>query len=239
MEPGERRVACSLVSALIVSEVRFLRDCLAEILVRYPDIEVCGQSASLTDALDAAHALQPAIVLLDVALPGSFDTVAQFSAVAPAADVVALAIVETEENVLAWAEAGVAGYVPNTASVDELVAMLRQINQGEQTCSPRISGTLLRRIAVAGRGAKPSFPADSLTQREFEIWRLLGEGLSNKEIARRLSISLGTTKSHVHNLLHKLSLQRRIEAARLYVAHPAELKPSFSSASILSRSLDR
>jgi DNA-binding NarL/FixJ family response regulator len=227
------------VSALIVSGVRFLRECLAEVLARYPDIEVCAQSASLTDALDAAHALQPTIVLLDVAFPGSFDTVAQFSAVVPAADVVALAIVETEENVLAWAEAGVSGYVPNTASTDELVAMLRQISQGEQICSSRISGSLLRRIAVSGGGAKPSLPAASLTQRESEIWRLLGDGLSNKEIARRLSISLGTTKSHVHNLLHKLSLQRRLEAAQLYVAHPAGLKPHFSGASIFSRSLDR
>jgi two-component system, NarL family, nitrate/nitrite response regulator NarL len=220
MEPGGCRVACGPVSALIVSEVRFLRECLAEILTRYPDIEVCGQSASLTDALSAAHALQPAIVLLDVTFPGSFGTVAKFLAVVPAADVVALAIVETEENVLAWAEAGAAGYVPNTASAGELVSLLRQISQGEQTCSSRISGSLLRRVALSGRGAKPSFAAASLTQREFEVLRLLGEGLSNKEIARHLSISLGTTKSHVHNLLHKLSLQRRVEAARLYVAHP-------------------
>jgi DNA-binding NarL/FixJ family response regulator len=225
-----------LVSALIVSEVRFLRECLAETLARYPDIEVCGQSASLIDALAAAHTLQPALVLLDVALPGSFGTVAKFSAVAPAANVVALAIVETEENVLAWAEAGVVGYVPNTASVDELVLLVRQINQGEQTCSSRVSGSLLRRVALNGQ---PKFPVASLTRREFEIWQMLGEGLSNKAIARHLGISLGTTKSHVHNLLHKLSLPRRLDAARLYVAHPEQLTPSFSSASIPSRSFDR
>ena len=155
MRPEERPVTfspLSSVSTLVVSEICFLRECLAEILTRYPEIKVCGLSGSLADALAAAGALRPAIVLLDVAFPGSFGIVAKFYSAVPETSVVALAIVETEENVLAWVEAGVAGYVPNTASVDELVSLLREISRGEQTCSSRISGSLLRRVAATGRG---------------------------------------------------------------------------------------
>jgi two-component system nitrate/nitrite response regulator NarL len=156
------------------------------------------------------------------AFPGGRSAAAQLAAAIPEVRVVALALAETEENVLAWAEAGVAGYVPNTASVDDLVSMIDLISRGEQTCPSRIAGGLLRRIATAGAGAGPGLPPPPvvpLTQRELEIFNLLGEGLCNKDIARRLSISLGTTKSHVHNLLRKLSVQRRAEAmTRLHAA---------------------
>jgi two-component system, NarL family, nitrate/nitrite response regulator NarL len=243
MEPGR----CEIVftpprsfGALIVSEVRFLRESLAEILAQASGIEVCGQSATLADALVAAEALRPAIVLLDAAFPSGMAAVARLTAVIPQANVVVLAIAETEENVLAWAEAGIAGYVPNTASVSELASLIEQISRGEQTCPSRIVGRLLRRIATSGRGAGPEVPAAAaLTRREFEILRLVGEGLSNKDIARRLRISLGTTKSHVHNLFGKLSVQGRAEATRLYAARYAELAPLIPVASILSRSVDR
>jgi DNA-binding NarL/FixJ family response regulator len=198
-------------TALIVSEVCFLRESLAEILTR-AGIVICGQSATLPLALASAQAQQPEIVLLDVAFSGGVAAAMQLAEALPDTSVVALAIAETEENVLAWAQAGIAGYVPNTASVDDLVALIGQIGRGEQTCPTRIVGSLLRRIGASERGAKQIPPAATpLTRREREISQLIATGLSNKDIARRLGISLGTTKSHVHNLLAKLSVQRRVE----------------------------
>ena len=213
MAPGPSRIASSPpASALIVSQVCFLRESLAEILTRDGGIRVCGQSAGLTHALALARERQPEIVLLDVAFPGAVQAAMDLSAALPDASVVALAIAETEENVLAWAEAGIAGYVPNTASVDDLVSLVGQIRRGEQTCPSRIVGSLLRRIGASERVAKPALSSPApLTRRELEISRLIASGLSNKDIARRLGISLGTTKSHVHNLLSKLSVQRRAE----------------------------
>jgi len=198
---------------LIVSEVRFLRESLAEILQRAPCIQVRGLSATLGHALASAATLRPEIVLLDVAFPGGTQTAARLCAAVPETSVVALAVAETEENVLAWAEAGIAGYVPNTASVDDLASLVGQISRGEQTCPSRIAGSLLRRVAASGAGSGTAMPREPpLTRRENEILHLVGEGLSNKDIARRLSISVGTTKSHVHNLLGKLSVLRRTEA---------------------------
>jgi two-component system, NarL family, nitrate/nitrite response regulator NarL len=198
------------MGALIVSEVRFLRESIVEILQRASGLQVLGESATLAHALLSAVTLRPDIVLLDVAFSGGTKTAARLCAAAPDASVIALAVAETEENVLAWAEAGIAGYVPNTASVSDLALLIAQIGRGEQTCPSHIAGSLLRRIAVSGAGSTAVAPsAPPLTPRENEILILVGEGLSNKDIARRLGISLGTTKSHVHNLLGKLSVPRR------------------------------
>lgn len=200
------------LDALIVSEVRFLRESLAEILDRAPGIRVCGHSATLAHALTSAETLRPDIVLLDVAFPGGTQAAVLLRGSIPTASVIALAVAETEENVLAWAEAGIAGYVPSTASVNDLARLIGQISRGEQSCPSRIAGSLLRRVAASGAGASVAPPSPPLTRRENEILRLVSEGLSNKDISRRLGISLGTTKSHVHNLLGKLSVPRRTEA---------------------------
>ena len=200
---------------LIVSELRFLRDSLSEVLSRVPAIRVCGQASALSDALALTEVIRPEIILLDVAFPGGPEVAAKICAVLPAVRVIALGVRETEESVLAWTIAGSVGYVPSTASVDDLISLIGQISRGEQSCPSHIAGSLLRRIASSRLGAAPPYsaPAPSLplTQREHEIFLLLGAGLSNKAIARKLSISLGTTKSHVHNLLGKLSLKCRTE----------------------------
>jgi two-component system nitrate/nitrite response regulator NarL len=194
--------------------VRFLRESLVEILRRTAQPPTCMQAATLAQAIECANASTLGIILLDTAFPGSTRTAARIAVAAPEAKLIAFGISETEEDVLAWAEAGIAGYVPNTASIDELISLIDEIGRGGQTCPSNIAGSLLRRVATSRRIA--SAPLAELTRREIEILRLVGAGLSNKDIARRLNISLGTTKSHVHNLLGKLSLQRRAEViARL------------------------
>lgn len=198
---------------LVVSAVCFLRESLVEILSRGPSVRVCGQAATLAHALKIVGSTPPAVVLLDVAFPGGPETATKIAAAAPNARVIVLGVFETEADVLAWAEAGIAGYVPNTASIDDLTSLIDQISRGEQTCPSHIVGSLLRRIA-ASRLALPTEIAlpKPLTRRELEILGLVRAGLSNKAIARKLSISIGTTKSHVHNLLSKLSVPRRTDA---------------------------
>ncbi len=210
---------------LIVSEVRFLRDSLAEVLARLPSINICGRAASLAQAFAEVPQLNPTILLLDVGLAGGRAAAARLSAEHPAVSVIAFGIAETEEHVLAWTAAGIAGYVPNTASVEDLTALVEQITHGEQSCSPQVAGGLLRRLR-AGFQTSPD-PADApLTPREQEIFDLIGAGLSNKAIARRLSISLSTAKSHVHNVLNKLKMQRRAEV--MMRLHPTRRAPPAS-----------
>ena len=130
--------------------------------------------------------------------------------------VVAFVLRETEEDIISWAEAGVIGYIPSTAGPAEVVRLLMEINSGEQVCSGRVAAGLLRRIALTAgsdNGRNGPFPVPPLTKRERQAAELIRTGLSDKEIARRLNISLATTKSHVHNLLGKLNAHRRSEVA--------------------------
>jgi DNA-binding NarL/FixJ family response regulator len=153
------------------------------------------------------------VVLIDAASPASLDAVNALAGAAPAARIVALAVAEREPDVVACAEAGMAAYVPREASVDELLRTLARVREGEVACPPRIAGGLFRRLAAHAAEHSRRGPAPALTRREAEILELLGEGLSNKEIARRLCIQVATVKNHVHSILDKLNVRRRGEAA--------------------------
>ena len=152
------------------------------------------------------------MVLVDADLRDGAAAARRTRQIKPDIRLIAYAVRETKEDVIAWAEAGVIGYVPNTVASTDLVRLIVDIYGGEQPCSGRVAAELLRRIAVTedlGIGRNASSPALALTRREREAAELIAKGLSDKEIARRLNIGLGTTKSHVHNLLSKLNVQRR------------------------------
>jgi DNA-binding NarL/FixJ family response regulator len=137
----------------------------------------------------------------------------------PEVKVVAFAVPETESDIIACAEAGVAACVTREASFGELVATIERVGSGESLCSPQVAAVLLRRVATLA-AARSVEPASALTGREREILDLIDEGLSNKQIAQRLCIELPTVKNHVHNLLEKLDVQSRYEAAALMRNNP-------------------
>ena len=203
-------------TVLIVSEIRFLREGLAEALGRDSPLAISGLAASLDEALASARELKPAIILLDASFPNGAGAIELIRAVDNEPQVVVFAVAETEENIITWAEAGAAGYIPTTAALRDLVQLLVDIMHGKQICSGRVAAGLIRRLAGAARssnGLRQAQALPVLTAREQEIIQLVSSGLSNKEIARKLNIELSTTKSHVHNVLGKLSLQRRGQVA--------------------------
>ena len=201
---------------IVVSEVRLLGEGLAFALEREPSLSVCGCFGALDDALRSLAPLQPDIVLLNTPLRAASDAITRLRAVAPGVKVIALAIDENLEDVVAWAQAGAAGYIPSTAALHDVAPLLADIVRGEQPCAARVAAGLLRRVGdmgpskgLAAATASPTTP----TAREMQVLEMISSGLSNKEIARRLNIGLATTKSHVHSLLGKLGLQRRGQAA--------------------------
>jgi DNA-binding NarL/FixJ family response regulator len=203
-------------TVLIASEIRFLREGSREALGHHSPFAISGLSESLNDALASARDLKPAIVLLDASFKNGTSAIRLIRAVDPEIQVVVFAVAETEENIIAWAEAGAAGYIPTTAALCDLVHLLVDIMHGNQICSGRVAAGLMRRLAGAaksGNGLRHEQAAPALTAREHQIIRLVTSGLSNKEIARKLNIELSTTKSHVHNVLGKLNLQRRGQVA--------------------------
>ena len=117
---------------------------------------------------------------------------------------------EIESEVLACAAAGIDGYVRMDAAVDELVTVVESVMRNELVCSPKVAASLYH--SVASQGADGGAP---LTGRELQVVELMSRGLSNKEIAKRLEISLHTVKNHIHNLLTKLDVESRYKAAAL------------------------
>jgi DNA-binding NarL/FixJ family response regulator len=183
---------------------------------------VLGLCTDMAEALSLSASSKPDILLLDAGYPGGIGGVRQVHTAARGIRVVAFAVAETEESIIAWAEAGIAGYVPSTAALSDLSAALALVIDGGQACETRVAGGLLRRIAQGGASMAEERPGLSLTARERQIIAMIGAGLSNKDIARRLDIGLGTTKSHVHNLLGKLNVQRRGEAAAWFLERTAK-----------------
>ena len=203
-----------VLGVVILSAVRFVRESLSEILGRDEGMTVFGHYAALDDALRETLTRRADVLMLDAAFTNGKGAVKLIRETVPQVRVVVFAVIETEENVIAWAQVGVTGYVPSTAALEELTTLLRDISDGKQACSGRVAAGLLHHIASdATVGQVDPASVALLTGRELEILRLIDAGLSNKDIARRLAISLGTTKSHVHNLLAKLGVERRGHAA--------------------------
>jgi two-component system, NarL family, nitrate/nitrite response regulator NarL len=215
---ARRRVALGsgglvMIRVLIVAEVRLYREGLAEVFAREDDVAVIATAAGVAEAFAAAVEARPDVTLVDLGAPGGVAVARGLSEAVPATKVIALAVREVEEEVVALAEAGVTGYVTRDQSLDELRAAVRSVAAGETLCSPWLAATLLRRVAELARDRTVSGDAARLTVREREIVGLIDDGLSNKEIARRLTIELSTVKNHVHNILEKLHVERRSEAA--------------------------
>jgi DNA-binding NarL/FixJ family response regulator len=209
-----------MLTILIVSDIRLYLDGLAELLSRREAVRVIGAATRPDEALQLACELNPQVVVVDQALPGSLLLSRTLGQVRPDIRVVALGVPESEESVLAFAEAGIAGYVAREGSVHDLVDAVERAARGELQCSPQVAGTLLRRLAWRAAAGATLMPSP-LTARESEIVRLIDEGLSNKEIAVRLGIEVATVKNHVHNLLEKLRVRRRSEAAARLRVLPA------------------
>ena len=170
-----------------------------------------------------AEAPPPDIVLVDFVMPEAAGIVAEIRRRTPNVKVVAITLGETEAEVIQLAEAGVAGYVLPDGSLDDLIIAVESAVRGELYCPPRVAFTLLRRVGAIALGSATgtkeeaaSSPVHTLTGREREILQLVDQGMSNKQIARQLGIEVATTKNHVHNILKKLHVHRRIEASDWY-----------------------
>ena len=202
-----------MIRIFIVANIRLYREGLARCLLN--EHEIVGMAAEGREALQAVADLHPDVVLLDMATLESVAMIRAIAEIAPGTRVVALALPETEVHVISCAEAGIAGYLPCDGSLADLRSAIRNVVHGETLLSPRMTASLLRRIATLAAERPPETERPELTFRELEIVDLIDQGLSNKQIARHLVIEEATVKNHVHNLLTKLGVHRRAEAAAI------------------------
>jgi two-component system, NarL family, nitrate/nitrite response regulator NarL len=204
---------------LIVADVRLYREGIQASLSTLPQFSVIGAVSSAEEALRLAADSPPDIVIVDMATRHSLTVIRTIRRDLPDSHIVGFGVDEVEGEVLACAEAGLAGYVPSDASLDELVMRVESVHRGELLCTPRMAATLFRRLESRERGGDSQPQAVVLTAREREVLRLVDGGLSNKEIAGQLNIEVSTVKNHVHNVLDKLNVTSRMEAAARLGTH--------------------
>lgn len=203
-----------LPDVILWTSVRIYREGLLAGLAADPRIAEVTAVGDAAGCLTALERSQTTVLVLDLASDEALGVIRSLRDSETA--VVALGVAEAEPEVLALAEAGVAAYVTREQPLDELVAAIVAVALGEATCPPRIAGMIMRRLALlAERRERPLRAAEELTRRETEILTLMSAGLSNKEIARDLSIELSTVKNHVHRILEKLGVSSRARAVAL------------------------
>ena len=192
--------------------------CLCEALAKALEDDLSVSAVRCADPAETVAlslVAQADAVLVHGALQDGPDAVRQLREIAPTIPVIACLLRESTEIVVAWAAAGITGYLPNTVRLGEFVSNLRKILSGEQFSSGRVVAGLLRRIAIAASHGRENAPSSTwrLTRRERQIAALIAAGLGDKDIALQLNIRLATVKSHVHNLFGKLKVESRVHVA--------------------------
>jgi DNA-binding NarL/FixJ family response regulator len=205
------------ISLVLIDDNRLLREGLAALIHSQPGFKVLVASADVAEALQKAREAKPDVVLVDFGLEDhdSLSLTATVHQEIPDARIIVMGLLPLMEDVGNYVRAGASGFIMKDASFDDFFATIRAVAGGAEVLPQALTNSLFTQIVrnVAMGSKTKVFEAVTLTIREREVIELLGEGLSNKEIAARLHIAVHTVKSHVHNVLEKLALRSRLEVA--------------------------
>ncbi len=208
MPPGET------IRVAIIDDNRLVRDALAAMLNALPDFRAAASAVADAKFLSDT---KPDVLLLDVGL-GDQDSLRLAQALmkdTPGARIIVMDLMPVHEDIAEFVNAGVSAFVLKDATFDEFVATIRSVAAGQKVLPPRMTESLFSQIAkeVDVRASPQVLEDVRMTRREREVIGLIGEGLSNKEIAKRLNIATHTVKSHVRNVMEKLALHTRLQIA--------------------------
>lgn len=198
-----------MIRVLIADDHTVLRHGLRLILNEAADITVVGEAASGEEAVSMTLELRPAVVLMDVGMPGldGIEATRRIRTVRPEVAVLILTISDRDQDLIEAIKAGVRGYLLKSTESSEVIEGIRRVAAGEAIVPPALMSRVFDELA------KPASAARELTDREQEVLTLVAQGLGNKEIASRLVISENTVKTHVRHILEKSNLSNRAEAA--------------------------
>lgn len=201
-----------LIRVFVADDQSIVRNGVLALLATKADIQVIGEAANGHDAVQGVLQLRPDVILMDLVMP-EMDGIAAISAIVaqwPAARILVLTSFATDDKVFPAIKAGALGYLLKDSTPQDLVDAIRQVRRGEVSLHPTIARKVLRELA---QPVSQSQEVDPLTERELEVLKLIARGLSNDEIAATLIISEATVRNHVSNILSKLHLASRTQAA--------------------------
>ncbi|MBI1889485.1 MAG: response regulator [Burkholderiales bacterium] len=210
------------ISVLLIDDHTLFRSGIKSLLQRYEDFTVVGEASDGVEGIKRARQLQPDVVLLDLNMPGisGLETLQLLLQDCPDAAVIMLTVSEEAEDLTTALQSGARGYLIKNIDADYLVRAIRRAAAGDSVLAEAMAGKLVAHLQGGG-SQKTAVPSDldKLTPREREILACLARGESNKIIARTLDVAESTVKIHVQNILKKLHLTSRVQAAVFAVEH--------------------
>jgi DNA-binding NarL/FixJ family response regulator len=202
------------IRVLLADDHAVVRQGTRELLEHQTDLEVVAEACDGKEAVHLALRKHPDVVIMDLAMPqlNGIEATRQIKAVAPGIAVLVLTAHDSDQYVFAFLEAGAAGYLLKDVSVDELVKAIRAVHAGESVLHPAITRKVINRFAHTESRQNGGDALDQLTDRELEVLRMAARGLSNRDIARELGISIRTVQTHLSNVFNKMGVGSRTEA---------------------------
>ncbi|MDQ1811847.1 response regulator [Massilia sp. CCM 9210] len=209
------------IRVLLVDDHSLFRSGIRSLLQRHAEFAVVGEAADGVEGIKRARQLQPDVVLLDLNMPGmsGVETLQLMRQDCPDTAIVMLTVSEESHDLATALRAGASGYLIKNIDTDYLLRAIRRAAAGETVVAEAMTGKLVAQLQAGGPGDAPASELDKLTPREKEILESLARGESNKCIARNLDLAESTVKIHVQNVLKKLKLASRVQAAVFAVEH--------------------
>ena len=201
------------IRVLLTDDHEIVRKGVRALLATERDIQVVGEAGSGKEAIAQAETLRPDVILMDLVMPelDGIEATRQIIAKQPGTHILILTSFAADEKVFPAIKAGALGYLLKDSGPEELVEAIRKVNRGEPSLEPSIARKVLLELSHPPK--QQPLSEDPLTEREFDVLRLIAKGCSNKEIALKLSVSELTVRTHVSNILCKLHLASRTQAA--------------------------
>jgi DNA-binding NarL/FixJ family response regulator len=205
------------IRLLLIEDNRLLREGLTAMLKKQPDIEIVAAFGNGEDIVQKAREWKPQVILVDLGLrsQNSLRVVELVRQDSPEVKLIVMDLIPVQADIVEFVKAGVSGFLLKDATFEDFLKTIRSVAAGAKVLPPSLTGSLFSQIIeqAVGEGKVKLIEAVRMTKREREVVELIAEGLSNKEIAQRLSVATYTVKSHVHNILEKLALHTRLQVA--------------------------
>ncbi len=220
------------IRILVADDHSLFRKGVAAALADYPDIQVVGEASDGQQAVTKAQELMPDVILMDISMPGmdGLEATMRIKAELPHVKIVILTIAEEDQNLFEAIKSGAQGYLLKNVEPRDLAEMLRGVFRGEAPISRAMASKMLAEFARQAQGTTAGAqPIGHLTRREREVLGLVASGITNKEIATALGISPSTVKNHLQNILEKLHLDNRVQAAAFALREGLASGPSSES----------
>lgn len=198
------------IRVMVVDDHEMVRKGLISYLLTEPDIELVAEASSGREAVRIAREKRPDVILMDLIMEdgNGIEATKEIMSFYPECKIIIITSYYDDEQVFPAIEAGALSYLLKTARADEVISAIRKAIKGETVIEPKVANKMLNRLRP-----KERMPHDDLTEREMEVLMLIAEGMTNQEISEELFIGIKTVKTHVSNILNKLNVQDRTQAA--------------------------